>query len=425
MTLDTQPSADSLRSDFGETLTRLGHTCAGARTLERLLGKALKDILAATGCGSGGIRLIQPDGSLPFYVTENLDPDFFRSEDRCTVEECTCGAVALGAAEGGKGYTSFGSFSTNSLQEHAERLGTSELCMLRGRCILGGYESVAIVPLRSAGPPLGVIYLADRRRGLFGAEKLAFLEAAAALLASAIPRLREMEGPHEGKTAAHTERLLAALSHDLRTPLVPVRGLINFILAEKPGPLTPRQRELLNICQLSLDREIELIENLVESSRLRSGSLQMEWSVFDLRGAIQDAVHYVQPLARERGTQLAINLPSSELPVRGDRRRLLRVFANLLGNAIKYGRARASLEAVAQGAEAVVRVRDDGPGVSEHEREKVFEWLYRGTGAAGKQGSGLGLAIARDVARLHGGRIDIEEAAETTFVVRLPLAAER
>jgi signal transduction histidine kinase len=410
---------------FGSDYATLGHICASAQSLEKLLQEGLQIIQGAVGCQAGGVRLSQPDGSLPFYVSKNLDSDFYRTEDLGSVNECICGAVARGERLGSIGFTPFGTFVTNGLQDYAAHLETCQWLTLRGRCVLTGYESVAIVPLRTEAAPLGVIYLADPRKGLFTRETLAFLEAASSLLAAAIPRLRELQGTPAAVSSDSTE-LLASLGHDLRTPLVPVKGLLNLILAEKVGQLSPKQKELLDICQLSIDREIELIDNLLESSRLRSGRLQLERAVFDLRGAIQDAVHYVQPLARERGAHVEVSLSAEELPVLGDRRRLLRVFANLLSNAVKYGRqgGRVDLKARAEGREVLVRVIDDGPGVPEEEREKIFEWLYRGPAAAGTPGSGLGLAIARDVAALHGGQIKVESGQPSVFAVRLPLAPE-
>lgn len=409
---------------FGDTYRAVGHICASARSLETLLRKALRVIMEATGCRLGGVRLSQPDGSLPFYVSCNLDPDFYRTEDLGTVTECVCGAVARGGCLDTPGFSPFGSFVTGGLQAFASQLAVCDIMGLRGRCVLNGYQTVAIVPLRAEGQPLGVIYLADQEAGVCSGEKVAFVEAASSLVAAAVPRLREVEAPRAAANGGSAEMFMASLGHDLRTPLVPVKGLLNLLLAGKFGELTPKQQELLNICQLSIDRQIELIDNILEYSRLHSGRLQLERAVFDLRSAIRDAIHYVAPLARERSASLEVLLPEAELPVSGDRRRLLRVFANLLSNALKYGRegGRVRLEATVQTGAVIARVADDGPGVAEQDRERVFEWLYRGKNAAGIAGSGLGLAIARDVVARHGGRISVESTTPSVFAVRLPLA---
>lgn len=411
---------------FGGPYASVGHLCASARGLEGLLRAALQVIIDACGCRAGGVRLSQPDGSLPFYVSLNLDPDFYRTEDLGTVRECVCGAVARGACLSLAGFSPFGSFVTNGLQGFAAGLPVCDIMGLRGRCVLNGYESMAIVPLRAESDSLGVIYLADERTGLFAPDALAFVEAAASLLAAAVPRLREVDAAPAAEAGSGTERLIASLGHDLRTPLVPVKGLLNLLLADKFGELSPKQKELLNICQLSIDREIELIDNLLEFSRLRSGQLQLERAVFDLRSAIRDAIHYVAPLARERSARVEVSLPQQELPVRGDRRRLLRVFANLISNAIKYGRegGRVGLEVTPDDGHIVARVIDEGAGVAEDEREKIFEWLYRGAQAADKPGSGLGLAIARDVVARHGGQVSVESTRPSVFSVRLPLAPQ-
>jgi len=420
-----EPTLAPPETTYRGAYATIGRICASARHLERLLREALQVFIEATGCGAGGMRLSQPDGGLPFYVSHNLDPDFYRTEDLGSVRECICGAVARGGGSEESGFTRFGAFVANGLQEYASGLAVCQILGLRGRCILNGYESVAVVPLRNEGKPLGVIYLADSAPGVFGPQALDFLQASARLLAAAIPRLREVEADPGGPQSG-TEAILAALGHDLRTPLVPVKGLLNLVLAGKFGPLAPKQSELLNICQLSIDREIELIDNLLESSRLRSGHLELERAMFDLRNAIRDALVCVTPLAKEEACRVEVDLPKAEVPVRGDRRRLLRVFSNLLSNAIKYGGmgGQARLAAAVEGGHVVVRVADDGPGVAEGERDKVFEWLYRGRQASGKPGSGLGLAIARDIVARHGGTLRVESCQPSVFCLRLPLAPE-
>jgi two-component system OmpR family sensor kinase len=218
----------------------------------------------------------------------------------------------------------------------------------------------------------------------------------------------------------------ADASHELRTPLTVMKGDIGVAL-NRPRP-TGEYRRVLAELEEEVDRLTRLVEDLLLLARADTGRPLLQPESLDLASLLRAVADQVRPLAEARELTLHLQVPDS-LPLNGDPDKLIRLFLNLLDNAVKYTPAggQVTLRATADGRRppaVSVQVTDTGPGIPRDQLEHIFERFYRAdesrSRAAG--GSGLGLAIARWIAEAHGGRIEVhsEPGHGSTFSVWLP-----
>ena len=205
--------------------------------------------------------------------------------------------------------------------------------------------------------------------------------------------------------------LLASLSHDLRTPLATITGAVTTLRKFGDG-MTPEQRaDLLASIEEESERLTRFIANLLDMSRIEAGALKPKQDLVDVVEVVRAAIERAgkafagQPIM----TSLARDLPY----VRGDANLLEQVLFNLLDNAQKYGGdGRVIVHARPDGANVVVSVTDEGPGIKPADLERVFEKFYRGGSADGRRaGTGLGLSISRGLVEAMGGKIWAESPA--------------
>jgi two-component system, OmpR family, phosphate regulon sensor histidine kinase PhoR len=224
---------------------------------------------------------------------------------------------------------------------------------------------------------------------------------------------------------------ISMVSHELRTPLTSIKGFVKLVLVEDLGPLTPQQRECLTIADSEADRLTQLIDDLLDTSRIDAGKMTFTWEELDLRELVEQVLHTMRPQIADQQLTVEASLPAQAPAVRGDRQRLIQILTNLVGNALKFtppGGRVAITGAVAPG-HLVVSVADTGVGIPPDALEHVFERFYqvdRGEQADApySSGAGLGLAITRQLVELHGGRIWAQSApgAGATFTFTLPIA---
>jgi PAS domain S-box-containing protein len=224
--------------------------------------------------------------------------------------------------------------------------------------------------------------------------------------------------------------LLGNVSHELQTPLVSIRGYTEMILKERLGPLTNEQRRGLELCLSNVDRLITMIDGLAAVSRPEPAEERLTLSRFALADVVEEAHALLLGAIGGQEIQYSVDLGPEPLVIHGDRDRILQVFLNLLGNAVKFNvrGGRIDVRAARHGMSQVdVEVRDTGIGIPPEALDRIFDRHFRASGdPSGAAGRGLGLTIVRDVLRLHGGRIDVtsEPGRGTTFRFTLPLAIE-
>jgi two-component system, OmpR family, sensor histidine kinase KdpD len=213
--------------------------------------------------------------------------------------------------------------------------------------------------------------------------------------------------------------LLRAVSHDLRSPLTAIRAAAGSI--DSPTIANEERHELAEVIAGESDRLSKLVEDLLDLSRLESGTAEAHPEPC----AIDDVVDAAASGASLRGANLDINLPSDLPAVRADPAQLERVVSNLLENAVRYS---TNGDPVAVRADATeqrlhLRITDHGPGIATADLDHIFEPFYRASDASGR-GSGLGLAIAKGFVEANGGRIWARSlpGQGSTFTIDLPVA---
>jgi signal transduction histidine kinase len=221
---------------------------------------------------------------------------------------------------------------------------------------------------------------------------------------------------------------VADVSHELRTPIAALR---TFTELQRDGQMEEEQRrEFLDRSTQQINRLEWMSTNLLDLSRIDSGIFPLDVRSGDLRDPVRSAVEAHAEIAEQRGISLASRVPTSPVMLRFDPERILQLLSNLVGNALKFtprgGEVVVDLADAPE--EAVLEVRDSGPGIPEAELPHVFDRFFRGTnvGDARASGSGLGLSIVRSIVEMHGGTIAVTSAvgSGSTFTITLPREAE-
>jgi signal transduction histidine kinase len=260
----------------------------------------------------------------------------------------------------------------------------------------------------------GVLTLIVARADRIIRRQHAALAEARARLEERNARLIEME--------RRKDRFYAALSHDLRSPLVSSQAGIRLALSDPASRLLPRQAELLADSYRTIDEALSLIANLLDMARLEARVDALQRTDLDLKDLLESVVATHRSMAAAHDVPIETSIPADAVVVAGDKTKLTRVFANLLSNAIKHagGRpVRVVLESYTDGVR--ITVHDEGAGVPVELREAVFERFARVPGTI-DDGVGLGLAIVREFVSRHGGHVtcESEPGRGTSFVVDLP-----
>lgn len=216
---------------------------------------------------------------------------------------------------------------------------------------------------------------------------------------------------------------VSTVAHELRTPLTGLAGYLDLILDGSVDDLDV-QREFMERGRGIVSTIADLVGDLLELSRLESGSVTVASRPFSLADALDHVADGLLPIAMERGIALQTSLPARLRAATGDRRRVEQIVTNLGGNALKFTPAGSAVELAGwfDGSVALVAVRDEGEGIGAEDRARIFERFYRMAGHHQITGTGLGLPIARDLARTMGGDLAAASVpgSGSTFVLALP-----
>ncbi|MBK8007290.1 MAG: histidine kinase [Rhizobiales bacterium] len=220
---------------------------------------------------------------------------------------------------------------------------------------------------------------------------------------------------------------VANASHELRTPLASVTGFIDTLRG--PARDDPVMREkFLNIMSDQARRMSRLIDDLLSLSRVEMNVHRPPEAAVDLVPLTAHVRDSLSPLAGDRGVEISLEAPSSAVTVRGDRDELIRLIENLVENALKYGAGgkRVEITLRTEKSDAVLSVRDFGPGIAPEHLPRLTERFYRVDIAHSREqgGTGLGLAIVKHIAARHRARLSIESepGKGAAFSVRIPLS---
>lgn len=249
-------------------------------------------------------------------------------------------------------------------------------------------------------------------------------------------RAKNAELERQGKTK---QEFISIAAHELRTPLTSIVGYMDLFsegrFGEVPGPLA---RPLASV-RRNAHRLKRLVDDMLSVSRLEAGQLQLRREPVVLADVVRDVVTELMPLAREREQALETHIATID-PLDADRDKLHQIAVNLISNAIRYTPERGAIDVHIDeaphdrypGGWARLRVRDNGRGITEADRQRIFiPFLHIAPAkhhtSAGPDSAGLGLYIARGLIELHGGLITVDSApnAGTEFTVLLPFVRDR
>lgn len=238
-------------------------------------------------------------------------------------------------------------------------------------------------------------------------------------------RLRNLEFAEADR---QKDKFLATLAHELRNPLTPISNGLQILESVEGDP--SRMEQVRSMMGRQLRQMIRLIDDLMDVSRITSDKIELRKQRIDLRGVIAGAVEAIRPIVDAGGQQLKVTLPTVPVFVSGDAVRLTQVFGNILNNAAKFTHRDGTVSIVAetQGDTAIVRVRDNGPGIAEEMLSKIFERFRQvdSTLERSHGGLGIGLMLAQRLTEMHGGAIEARSEGlgkGSEFVVTLPALA--
>jgi signal transduction histidine kinase len=232
----------------------------------------------------------------------------------------------------------------------------------------------------------------------------------------------------EAEAANHEkDEFIATISHELRTPLSAVIGWTKFLQEHDDRAF---RREALEVIERNAIKESQLIEDLLDISRMNAGHFGLDVGPTDLAGVIQAAIEVVRPDLELKGLQLRTQIEEQSPRLLADSRRLQQVVWNLLSNAAKFTPEGGVVELQLTYTEthACIAVKDSGIGIDAALLPHVFERFWQGDLSKKRHGGlGLGLAIARELTELHGGTIEVESQGKgqgSSFIVKLPLTKD-
>ncbi len=296
---------------------------------------------------------------------------------------------------------------------------------------LTGNQALAAIPLTVEGRAVGAMGLSFEEAQQFSDEDRAFMLAIARQCAQAITRARlydaERRSRAEAEAANRTkDEFLATLSHELRTPLTAMLGWTRLMRTSNLDEATAAHA--LETVERNARAQAQLIEDLLDVSRIITGKVRMEVHPIELIPVIEAAVDAVRPAAEAKAIHLQTALDPLAGPVSGDAGRLQQVVWNLVSNAVKFtgkgGRIKVGLERA--GSHLQITVADTGEGIRQEFLPYVFDRFRQADGSTTRThgGLGLGLSIVRHLVELHGGTVKAESEGAghgATFTVMLPL----
>jgi PAS domain S-box-containing protein len=276
-------------------------------------------------------------------------------------------------------------------------------------------------PIRAAdGALVGIVLVfrdaSDRREAERRKQAVLNREQEARLAAEALNRSKD--------------EFVATVSHELRTPLNAIFGWVRLL---RSGSLNETQHaHALEVLERNTRAQAQLIEDLLDMSRVVTGHLRLDMRRLELPGVIQAAVDAVKPASQAKEVEIAIDLDPGVGPIFGDPDRLQQVVWNLLTNSVKFtnkgGRIDVSLRS--EGSEAVLRVKDTGIGMAPDLLPYIFERFRQGASSASRAhgGLGIGLALVRHLVEMHGGTVEARSDGEgqgSAFTIRMPMLGSR
>jgi signal transduction histidine kinase len=294
---------------------------------------------------------------------------------------------------------------------------------------LSGPYALLVVPLIARRRVLGFLqFLSADAERISAPESLLLVEDLARRAALAVDNAL-LYGEAQRATRARDD-MLAIVSHDLRNPLNTIHMSTSFLLdiLETPGATTPPIIPQLQLMKRATGRANALIQDLLDISRIESGTLAVEDAPTSAAALLADAVLDLEPLVASKGLRFESEWQGDDVQVSADRGRIAQVFSNLVGNAIKFTPKGGFVRVTGKRRDNYVDfvVADSGIGVAPENVPHLFDRFWKATKAS-RSGAGLGLSIVKGIVASHGGSVSVESepGAGTSFCFSLPLGPRK
>lgn len=437
-----------------EDLTAINHlimTCSSLLDMGEILERVMDQALAITGLEGGTICFTQADQALHLAAHRETSEATLAdlTNNVIKIGDCLCGRSALEQ-------------KPLILRDRQQVLSFSSREATRNEEI----QFHAAFPLVTAGRCVGVLCLFTKTAHIPSERSLKLIETVSSPIALAIDNANLYEqkvryaSTLEEKVQERTTELqmaqhrlqqlvdelnaanlrlqdldraksmfIASMSHELRTPLNSIIGFSNILLKEMPGPLNFEQKKQLKMVTGSARHLLNLINDILDISKIESGELTLVIAPVRLSEVIQQVRESLTPLAESKGLSLTVSLPPEVDSINSDSRRLRQILLNLVGNALKFTESGGVqiLCDLNQGR-LDIQVVDSGIGIREQDMEQLFHSFRQiDTGLSRKyEGTGLGLFISQRLAQMLGGDIRVTSrfGEGTTFTLTLPLGKE-
>lgn len=221
------------------------------------------------------------------------------------------------------------------------------------------------------------------------------------------------------------DRFISSATHELRTPLVSIKGFIDRVIKGKSGELPDQVTLELEIVKRNTERLLSLVNELLDVRRMESGKLKLNFKPIDFQEVIQHSIREIQPFIEQKKQKFNLKVPRGRLPIQGDDIRLSQALMNLLDNASKFtpesGRIVLSVKKMNESIQ--VQVKDTGIGIRKKDLEKIFKPFADIEKSSYVRGTGLGLSVTKGIIKGHKGKIWVESSGEgkgATFIFTLP-----
>ncbi len=312
-----------------------------------------------------------------------------------------------------------------ALEQRPVRRSTAGRGVLHVPGLAAGASSLLAVPMVAEGRVLGVLAVVDKPGG-FGDDDEGFLSLFTSQSEIAVRNSQLFENTKS--LDRMKSEFVAVVSHEIRTPLTSVKGAIELLTDDRYFKNNDQQAKLLSIAHANTERLLTLIGDILDFSKLDSGSLPMHFERQRIEAVVTQAAHNLRTLIEERNIDLDVVMASDLPDLMIDPNRIAQVVTNLLSNALKFSPSQGKLRVTVENWDGMVRVgvRDHGEGIAPENLPKLFKKFTQidSTSTRRAGGTGLGLVICKGIVEQHGGQMSVESSPGqgSTFYFTLPPA---
>ena len=385
-----------------ESLGEVGDAVASSLDLDEVLSRVVEHAVRMTGTDGGSImEFDQRDESFAVRAAFGSSDELLEAlrQVRIRADSTLVGRAALDGRP-----LQVADLSGTDLDEHTRILYDD------------GWRSVLAVPILREGRMLGALVVRRRTTGGFSDDVVDLLETLASQSALAIVNARlfrevQTKSAELEVASRHKSEFLASMSHELRTPLNAVIGFSEVLLDRLFGELNERQEEYLHDIRNSGRHLLELLNEILDLSKVEAGQMTLETTRFSVPSALEYTLSLVRERAAAHAVTLELRVADDVGSIDADELRFKQVVLNLVSNAVKFTRdgGHVSVSCRRVGDEVQVEVTDDGIGIPPEDHARIFESFQQGgRGAPREEGTGLGLTLCRRLVELFGGRLWME-----------------